>query len=570
MKKNRKIYIVVLIALVILLAGIAYATLGKPDDNKADASYLAGDPKDVAAVILHTNDVHVGCQDNIGYDGLALYKKELEASYDHVLLIDAGDAIQGAALGALSKGEEITKIMNHVGYDLAIPGNHEFDFGFEVLDDRSEQLSCGYTCANFCTADGEPVFEPWRILEAGDLKIGFVGVVTPDTFTRSAIKDIVDDTGEPMYDFLADETGDRLSDALQKRIDEVREHGVDYVILVAHLGSNTKGDSIYSSNAIVGKLTGVDAVIDGHSHEEYSTKIPDKQGKMIPTGQTGTKLPLIGQLVIYKDGHLEENLVDTVPLYSGSVAETTMRKDTERNVDPDTKAFIDDINTSYKPVMERKIGDLSADLIKTDGSTDFSRMEENGLCEFVVDAYRTIADAQAALTVAGSLRTNLKKGEVTYQDIVDVLPYCNDIVKARVSGQMILDALEFGVSFLPQKNGGFPQVSEISFSIDKEMETSVKMDEKKQFLSVEGPRRVSDVKISGKELDPKGSYTLAIPLYVLTGGDGYTMFEDADIISDTMLADNEVVMKYIENNLKGVIPEVYEKPQGRIRWKTPE
>ena len=120
------------------------------------------------------------------------------------------------------------------------------------------------------------------------------------------------------------------------------------------------------------------------------------------------------------------------------------------------------------------------------------------------------------------------------------------------------------------KNGGFPQVSEISFSIDKEMETSVKMDEKKQFLSVEGPRRVSAVKISGKELDPKGSYTLAIPLYVLTGGAGYTMFEDADIISDTMLADNEVVMKYIENNLKGVIPEVYEKPQGRIRWKTPE
>ena len=569
MKKNdRKRYLAAMIWMVMLLCTAVYASAS---DLVIDTEYPAGNPEDVAAVILHTNDVHVGYQDNIGYDGLALYKKELEARYDHVLLVDAGDAIQGAALGAVSKGEEIIKMMNYVGYDLAVPGNHEFDFGFDVLDDCSEQLSCGYTCANFCTADGEPVFQPWRILEAGDVKIGFVGVVTPETFTKSAIKEIVNEAGEPMYDFLADETGDRLSEALQKRIDEVRDNGADYVILDSHLGSDQKSDSIYTCNAIVEKLTGLDAVIDGHSHEVYNTQIPDRQGNMIPFAQTGTKLSMIGQLVIYRDGHLEETLVETVPPGDGSDAESATRKNVERNVDPVTKAFLDGITDSYLPVMERKIGQLSVDLIKTDGTTDFSRVEENGLCELVADAFRVIADSsQGALIAAGTVRKNLEAGEITYQDIVDMMPYCNELVKARVSGQMILDALEFGVSFLPQGVGGFPQVSEITFCIDQDMESSVKIDEKKQFVSVEGARRVSDVTIGGKELDPDGSYTLAITLYLLTGGDGYTMFKDAEIISDTMLADYEAVVQYIEYNLDGVIPEFYENPLGRIQWKTSE
>ena len=529
---------------------------------------LSGRSEEVAAVILHTNDVHVGFQNNIGYDGLALYKKELEAKYDHVLLVDAGDAIQGAALGAISKGAEIIRMMNRLGYDIAIPGNHEFDFGFDVLDDCSEQLDCGYICANFCTTGGEPVFEPWRILDAGDLKIGFVGTVTPDTFIKSAIKNIVNEVGEPMYDFLADETGDRLCEALQKSIDEVRANGADYVILVAHLGLDADGGSIYSSDAIVKKMTGIDAVIDGHTHDEYSTLIPDKEGKMIPIGQTGTKLQAIGQLTIYKDGRLEETLVDLVPDSSVIPSEIAVRRNTERNVDPEMMAFLDGITASYAPVMERRIGYLPVDLIKMVGGDDESRNGENGLCEFAADAYRAVGNTEAALLGAGSVRTNLYAGEVTFQDMADILPYFNEVITARVSGRMILDALEFGVSFLPNEFGGFPQVSGITFRIDPEIETGVKMNEKKQFVSVEGERRVSDVMIGGSELDPKRWYTLTITQYLFTGGDGYTMFEDAEILSDTMLTDVEAVIKYLEEDLEGVIPESYEKPQGRIQWTT--
>ena len=316
---------------------------------------------------------------------------------------------------------------------------------------------------------------------------------------------------------------------------------------------------------IVGMLGGLDMVIDGHSHEVYNRIVTDKDGNQISVAQTGTKLQNIGQLTIYKDGRLEEKLIDTVPKDPEIPSETDVRKDVERYVDPQTKLFIDDIVASYDGIMSEKIGELSVDLIKMDeDGFDYSRVGENGLCELVADAFRAVGGTQAALLGAGSVRTNLMAGEVTYKDTVDILPYCNEIILTEVSGQMLLDALEFGVSFLPNQAAAFPQVSGITYRINEEIESSVKMDENKQFISVDGEYRVSDVKVDGKDLDPEAIYTLAITQYLFTGGDGYTMFEGANIYSTTALADNEVVMKYIKENLNGVIPENYAEPQGRV------
>ena len=569
------IYLIPVIVLILAAAIIGFVYFAKEPFKEAVPAaeegtvYPVGDTEEVAAVILHTNDVHVGFQDNIGYDGLALYKKELESEYDHVLLIDAGDAIQGAALGAVSQGAEIIKMMNRLGYDLAVPGNHEFDFGFDVLNARAKELSCGYTCANFCTSDGEPVFTPFKILEAGDVKIGFVGAVTPDTFTKTAIKDVKNEDGEPTYDFLADETGDRLSEALQKRIDEARESGADYVILITHLGSSTKNDSPFTSDRIVGKLTGIDAVIDAHSHETYSTTVPDKDGKIIPIAQTGTKMQNIGQMTIYKDGRIEETLVDSVPSDPDFAFESVTRKNKEIVVDTEMKQFIDGITESYLPLMEGKVGNNSVDLIiKDENNTELNRVEENGLCDLVADAYRDLCGTQTSLICGGSVRTNLYAGEITYQDVLDILPYFNEVVTAKVSGQTLVDALEFGTSFLPKASGGFPQVSGITYKVNKEMQSSVRVNEKNQFVSIDGERRVSDVKIDGKDVDPDEMYTLAITQYLLTGGDGYTMFADAELLTDTMLVDNEMLIKYIDENLGGIIPEKYAKPDGRIVWVT--
>ena len=529
----------------------------------AGENWLAGDPAQVAAVILHTNDVHVAFQENIGYDGLALYKKELEAQYDHVLLIDAGDAIQGAPIGAISKGIEIIKMMNRVGYDLAVPGNHEFDYG-EALAECAQELDCGYTCVNYCTSDGKPIFSPWRILEAGDVKIGFVGVVIPDTFTKSVIKDILNEVGEPMYDFLADYTGDRLAERLQQAIDEVRVAGADYVILVSHLGNNDSITPQYRCDAIVGKLTGLDMVIDSHSHERYNRTVTDRAGRQLPIAQANTKLDAIGQLTIYRDGRLEEKLVDSVPEPTGLPFERVTRRKVERCVDPDMKAYLDGVVAAYTPLMERKLGALSRDLIVRDGQVDVSRDAENGLCDLVADAYRAIGGTQTALINAGSVRNNLEAGKVTYNSVLNILPYSNDVVTAKVTGQMLLDALEFGVALLPNISARFPQVSGIAFHVNTEIPTSVVQDSTGQFAGVDGPRRVYDVTVGGVPIDPKAEYTITGTTYLLNGGDGYAMFREADILSSTMLPDNEVVMKYIEENLNGVIPEAYENTQGRI------
>ena len=559
-------------------SGIAYlsacsgtAVLAESSEKAAGQEgpvYPAGNPDDVAAVILHTNDVHVAFEDNIGYDGLSLYKKELEQQYDHVLLIDAGDAIQGGPIGAISKGAEVIKMMNRLGYDLAVPGNHEFDFGFDALNDRSEELTCGYTCANFCVTGGEPVFQPWRILEAGDLKIGFVGVVAPDTFTKSTIKDILNEAGEPMYDFLADETGDRLSAALQKYIDEARDNGADYVILVSHLGNNNSITAQFRCDAIAAKLSGLDMIIDGHSHEIYNRTVKDRTGKEIPIAQAGTKLNAIGQLTIGKDGQLEESLVEEIPRPAGISFETVTRGKQDRYIDPDMKAFLDGIVDSYADTMERKIGSLSYDLIVRDeNGYDISRVEENGLCDLVADALRSVGQTQTAFLNAGSVRNNLEAGEITYNDIINILPYSSDIVTASVTGQMILDALEFGTAILPEISARFPQVSGITFTVNKDIPSSVKADDTNQFVSVDGARRVSDVMIDGEMLDPEKEYTLTGSSYLLNGGDGYSMFKDARILTSTMVPDNEMVIKYIEENLNGVIPDTYKEISGsRIRF----
>ena len=271
----------------------------------------------------------------------------------------------------------------------------------------------------------------------------------------------------------------------------------------------------------------------------------------------------IGQLTVYKDGHLEERLVEEVPEPENIRPERVTRGGKERYVDPEMKEYMDAIVASYADVMERKIGSLAYDLIvREEDGYDISRVEENGLCDLVADAFRSISDTQTAFLNAGSVRNNLEAGDITYNNILNILPYSSDMVIAKVTGQMILDALEFGVAILPDISARFPQVSGITFHVNSGIPSSVKVDDRNQFVSVEGKRRVSDVKIGEEALDPEKTYTLTANSFLMTGGDGYTMFKDAEILRTTMLPDNEVVIKYIEENLGGVIPDLYKDISG--------
>ena len=523
----------------------------------------------VAAVILHTNDVHCGFEDNIGYDGLTLYKKELESEYDNVFLVDSGDSIQGAPIGSISKGQEITRFMNYVGYDVATLGNHEFDFGVDALTDCVEAFDGQYVCANFCTPDGLPILDAYRILDAGDIKIGLLGAVTPEVFAKTSLHDVVNESGEPMYNFFYDDTEDKLCEALQNCIDELHAQGADYIFLLSHLGNAGSITPQYKTAEVLANLSGLTMVLDGHSHETCSITLPDKDGKEVPVAQTGTKLTSIGQVMIYKDGHIEETLVSEVPEpeEGGPAFEEVQRGKTTRLVDSDTKAFMDNAAAAYDDIMNEKVGEIAFDMPVRDESGEISRMRENELGDLAADAYRATGQSQIGFLNSGSVRNGLTAGELTYRSILNILPYSNDIVTISISGQTLLDALEHGVSELPRAAGRFPQVSGVTFTVDLSKESTVRHDPDGQFVAVMGDYRVSDVFVGGEPLDLQAEYTMTTSAFIQGGADGYGMLREADVLTNTMVPDNEIVMHYIRDDLGGVIPDEYRQTQGRIEIK---
>ena len=271
-------------------------------------------------IILHTNDVHCGIDQIIGYDGLMLFKKELETKYKHVILVDAGDHIQGGSIGLLSKGKDIIDIMNKINYTVATLGNHEFDYKLERLYNLSSLSNKEYICANFCyRVNKTSIFAPYRIIQVGEKKIGFIGLVTLQTLTKTYLHSLVyPENNTLIYDVLNGEHGKELYERVQQHIDDLRdvEH-VDYVIIISHFGYG--GDSLkeYTSTGLLENLERVDAIIDGHTHLIYNETHKDKQLKDIYISQAGTKLSNVGKITITTEGNITSEMFDEIPLFEG-------------------------------------------------------------------------------------------------------------------------------------------------------------------------------------------------------------------------------------------------------------
>ena len=521
-------------------------------------------------IILHTNDVHCGLVDSIGYDGLMLYKKELQMEYKYVLTVDAGDHIQGGAIGFLSKGFDIIDIMNKIGYNVTLLGNHEFDYGIEQLYKCKDRLEYGYISSNFCLRKTKsPIFPPYKIIKVGDKKIGFIGVTTPQTLSKTYLHNIVDENGQMIYDFLNENDGQELYDTVQDYVDQVRSEGAHYVIILSHLGN--EGDSLeqFTSKALLSHINNVDAMIDGHTHKIYNTTSNDKDNKPIPLSQTGTKLTHLGMIKIKKDGTITTELLSEIPSpnhYKGMIVE---RNGLKRFVDPEMNSYINEIINSHSDELNEKIGYSDFNLIinldeSGDSSKQISRSEESTLCDLVADAIRDIGDGDICMINAGSIRTDLKKGNITLQNILDILPFSADIIIKEVYGSDILDALEFGMKYLPDKTSRFTQVSGISFKVNTRIKSPVVVDNEEMFVKVDGERRVYDVKVGGEKLDMKKKYRMSFDNYIGNGGDGFSMFNKYEEISNVLKTDNEAFAIYIQEKLNGIIPDRYREVQGRI------
>lgn len=517
-------------------------------------------------IVLFTNDVHCGINKDIGYAGLAAYKKNIQAKTPYTLLVDCGDSVQGDVIGTVSKGGYPAKIMKSVGYDLAVLGNHEFDYGMERLAELMELSGAEYLACNLdYSGKRENVIDgikPYSIKEFGKTRIAFIGICTPESITSSTPSAFMDENGKFVYDFLGGDDGRKLYDKVQQTVDECREKNADYVIALAHLGTD-ESTAPFRSIDVAMNTTGIDVILDGHSHSVIPCQIvKNKNENDVLISSTGTKLNNIGQLVITQSGNITVGLISDYP-----------------SEDSDVSAYIQEIQGLFESDMERPVAKSYVELPITENGIRVVRSRETGIGDLCADAFRAAADADIALINGGGIRADLPAGEITYGDILSVMPYGNSLCCVKASGQEILDALEAASSNVLHEisdgentvgeNGGFLQVSGLKYTIDTATASTVKLDENGMFISVGDKRRVKDVQVFANgeytPIDPNKIYTVASHNYLIKeGGDGLNMFMDNELMIDEGMLDNQVLIAYINDRLNGTIDDSCGKTQGRI------
>ncbi len=528
------------------------------------SAFAEGGERSADIVILFTSDVHCGVDQGFGYAGLQQVRDYLVASGNEVILVDDGDNIQGEPLGTMTKGEVSIDLMNKMGYSVAIPGNHEFDYGMEQFLALAERADFDYISCNF-NKSGELVFQPYVIRELDGLKVAFVGVTTPETLTSSTPRYFQDENGEFVYGFFQDESGEGVYSAVQSAVDDARAEGADYVVVMGHLG-NEEACRPWTYDDVISNTNGIDVFLDGHSHDTDQVVMKNKDGEDVLRSACGTKLACIGWCRIDTEGKISTGLYtwnnsDPVPALLGI----------QNEMSEAVAASTDTLNEKLGEVVASSQVDLTiSDPVEVDANGRPIRMvrrAETNLGDLCADAYLNQSGADIAFVNGGGIRTNIAAGDITLNDILKVHPFGNAMCVIEVTGQQILDALEWGARAIPSENGGFLQVAGLSYEIHSYIESSCVADENNMFTGVEGEYRVKNVMVGGEPLDMNKIYTLASHNYMLLEhGDGYTMFDGARILQNSVKLDNQVLIDYITESLGGVIGPEYEEltGQGRI------
>ena len=551
-----------IILTVLLLVGctMSATVLAESTDTAASESkYVEG--RDT--IILFTSDVHCGIDQGFGYAGLAAVRDSLSED-NNVILVDDGDSVQGEPIGTITKGEAIIELMNTVGYDLAIPGNHEFDYGLDSFFSFVEKANFPYISCNF-NKEGELVLPAYTIIDVAGTKIGFVGISTPESISDGTPKTFQDEDGNYIYGFMEGNDGQNMYDAVQSAVDAARAEGADYVIAVAHLG-NEAGSSPYNYADVLGNTTGIDAMTDGHTHDTDQLVMKNKDGEDVIRAACGTKLSGIGYIKIAaEDGSLSYGLYT----WNNDVSAPELLG-IENEVSEAVATATADLDKELDTVVATSTVDLTiSDPTATDSNGSpirIVRSAETNLGDFCADAYRDQTGADIAVVNGGGVRVSIPAGDITLRQIMQVHPFGNQICVIEVTGQQILDALEYASCNVPGENGSFLQVSGMSYEIHTYIESSCTSNDMGEFTGVEGEYRVKNVKVGGEDLDLEKTYTLAGTDHTLLNyGGGMTMFKGSTVLQKDVKLDNQVLIDYITDTLGGVVGAEYENPYGQGR-----
>ncbi len=529
-------------------AGVTAAAASMAIGAPAASACWLGDKSDVT--ILYTNDVHTYIDKQspkLTYAAIADLKQSYQNAGKDVLLVDAGDHVQGTAYGSMDEGASIIKLMNAAGYDVATPGNHEFDYGMDRAKAIMKEADFPYLSCNWVDLrTGLRVLPSVKVFVRGGRRIAFVGVTTPETFTKSTPAYFMDKAQRKyIYDIQGGEDGKKLYDAVQKAIDKAKLLA-DVVIGLGHLGVDPSS-SPWTSEEVIAHTSGFDAFIDGHSHTVMENKqVQDASGKVVTLTQTGSYFANVGEMTIAADGTITTKLI---PTHEGMDAGIAAMQTSWVNT-------VDDM-------LGEKIAVGDSDFYVSDPATGKRRIRsaETNLGDFVADgiyAYFNEVEklhCDVAIMNGGGIRADVPAGDWTFKTCKQVSPFGNVACLMSVTGKQIQDALEFAARFAGEggkENGGFLQVAGATYEIHTDIPNTVQTDEKNVWIgSATGTPRVQNVKIYDKAsgsylpLDPGATYALAGMNYTLRNlGDGFAMFDGAELIKDYVSEDYLVMSTY--------------------------
>ena len=475
----------------------------------------AAEAKDIKTVtILHTNDTHGRGQENqkgeeLGYAKLKTFKSTVE----NAILVDAGDTLHGTTFATISKGQSIVDLMNETGTDVFVPGNHDFNYGTDRLIELTKAGKFHTLAANVVKGN-KPLFADNFVKEVDGVKIGFFGLATPETKTKS---NPLNTQGVDFSNYI---------ETAKQQVEALKAKKVDAIVCVCHMGLDES--SMERSDLLAKSVDGIDLIIDGHSHTDL------KEGKLVNNtliAQTGSYFHNVGKVSLtFKDGKLLDKKASLVP-YSSLKTLTP---------DENILATIKKVEQSNKPILEKVVGRSDVAL---EGEREKVRTGETNLGNLLTDAMLEVSGADVAITNGGGIRASIPAGNVTMEQVITSFPFSNYPVKIEVKGETILKALEYGVDKAPEVVGKFPHVGGMTFKYDSKQEPG---------------QRVFDVKVKGQALDLNKTYALVTNDFMAVGGDGYEMFKGSKELGIYPLL-SEVLAKYIEKH-SPVKPEV----QGRV------